>query len=90
MRKYSISRDFSNLRKQYQKANLHEEVIVLHGLQSIINKYDGLPNNFELDLNFQLKSLDSVLKVLTDLGIPHVRTIRLLPSFLISIVISTE
>lgn len=90
MHKYSISRDFTNLREQYQKANLHEEVIILHGVQSIISKYDGLPNSFELNLNFRFESLNSVLQVLTDLGIPHVRTIRLLPSRAISVVISKE
>lgn len=90
MRKYSISRDFTNLREQYQRTKLHEEIIVLHGVQSIVCKQNGLPNSFELDLNFRLESLDSVLQVLTDLGIPHVRTIRLLPSRTISVVISKE
>lgn len=87
--KHKISKSISDLQEQYRKYNYScDEQIVLRAVECIVTDLGYLPNQFELDLNYKLQSTNSISNVLVDLGISHVRSIRLLSSYKALIVIT--
>lgn len=87
--KHKISRSISDLQEKYRKYGyLCDEQIVLCAVERVVTDHEYLPNEFELDLNCKLRSTNSILSVLIDLGISQVRSIRLLSSYTVSIVIT--
>lgn len=87
--KHKIAKNISDLQEKYRKYGYPcDEQIVICAIKSIVTDYEYLPNEFELDLDYKLQSTNSILNVLIDLGISHVRSIRLLSSYTVSIVIT--
>lgn len=86
---HKISRSISDLQEKYRKYGYPcDEQIVLCAVERVVTDHEYLPNEFELNLDFKLQSTNSILNILVDLGIFHVRSIRLLSSYTVSIIIT--
>lgn len=86
MYKHTVPIELSLVREQYQKKHLYEEQVILNQVERIVAQYNGLPNSFKL--YYLTNSAIHVAKVLSDIGIPHVRMIQLFSNGIIQVIIT--